>query len=407
VGPGFPPLDEELGLLPGALTPRLHEGLVRLGAEIPFGRAAALFARFTGVPVSEATARRLTEAAGAAAVVVAAAEVARLERAAPPPPPGPAVQQVSVDGAMAPLVGGEWAEVKTLVVGVVADRAGEPGLTAPSYFCRLADHATFTRLALGELHRRGTEAAGTVVGIADGAEWCQGFLDAHRPDAVRILDFPHAVEHLAAAAQAAFGSGTPVQADWLAAQATALKRDGPAGVLAALRALPIATAPDPVMAATDRDGCLAYLERRLGQLEYPAFIAAGYPIGSGAVESANKRVVEARLKGAGMRWARRHVDPVLALRGAVCSDRWDADWPATATELRMSARRRAELRAARPSPGASPVPATAPPPPPRPRPDRAIPCTRASGTPTFTHGRPTAAHPWKRTFRQPPPAPEL
>src|SRR5215203_5169119 len=122
-----------LGLLPGALTPRLHEGLVRLGAEIPFGRAAALFARFTGVPVSEATARRLTEAAGAAAVVVAAAEVARLERAAPPPPPGPAVQQVSVDGAMAPLVGGEWAEVKTLVVGVVADRAGEPGLTAPSY----------------------------------------------------------------------------------------------------------------------------------------------------------------------------------------------------------------------------------------------------------------------------------
>ena len=396
-------------MLPGALTPRLHEGLVRLGAEVPFGRAAALFARFTGVPVSEATARRLTEAAGAATVAVAAGDVARLEREAPSPPPGPAVQQVSVDGAMAPLVGGAWAEVKTLVVGVVADRAGEPGLTEPSYFCRLAEHTTFTRLAVGELHRRGTETAGTVVGVADGAGWCQGFLDAHRPDAVRILDFPHAVEHLGAVAQAVFGAGTAASGAWLAAQATDLKRDGPTGVLAALRTLPVGTAPDPTAAATVRDGCLTYLERRLGQPDYPAFLAAGYPIGSGAVESANKLVVEARLKGAGMYWARRHVDPLLALRGAVCSDRWDADWPATATELRMAARRRrADRRAARPSTGAPPpVPATAAAPASRSRPHRAVPRTRASGTPTVAHGRPTAAHPWKRTFPQPPRSPEL
>ena len=41
---------------------------------------------------------------------------------------------------------------------------------------------------------------------------------------------------------------------------------------------------------------LAYLEKRVGQLRYAAFRAQGYPIGSGIVESANKLVVEARLK---------------------------------------------------------------------------------------------------------------
>src|SRR5438046_98197 len=62
-----------------------------------------------------------------------------------------------------------------------------------SYFSRLADAETFTRLAWGELHRRGLETAGTVCGVMDGADWEQTFLDVHRPDAKRILDFPHSI----------------------------------------------------------------------------------------------------------------------------------------------------------------------------------------------------------------------
>src|SRR6266566_3315557 len=52
----------------------------------------------------------------------------RLERERPPAPDGPAVQYLSADGAMVPLVGGEWAEVKTLAIGVVEVRPGEDGL---------------------------------------------------------------------------------------------------------------------------------------------------------------------------------------------------------------------------------------------------------------------------------------
>ena len=112
MGPGFFPLDEELGLLPGHLTPRLQEGLVRLSTHIPsFAKAACELAFFTQTEVHRSTARRLTEAAGAAAVAVADAAVAQIAQTYPPSPPGPDTLIFSVDGAMIPLVHGQWAEV--------------------------------------------------------------------------------------------------------------------------------------------------------------------------------------------------------------------------------------------------------------------------------------------------------
>lgn len=66
---------------------------------------------------------------------------------------------------------------------------------------------------------------------------------------------------------------------------------------------------------------LAYLEKREGQMRDPVFRAWGWPLGSGALESANKLVVEARLKGGGMHRARPNVNPMLGLRNIVCSDR--------------------------------------------------------------------------------------
>lgn len=123
----FSPFDEALGLLPGALSPRLVEALARLGTKLPFGQAAEELQAGWGVWVSEDTARRVTAAAGAASVAVQEAALARLERELPAPPPGPAVQQVSADGAMVPLVGGDWAAVKTLAVGTLTSVPGKDG----------------------------------------------------------------------------------------------------------------------------------------------------------------------------------------------------------------------------------------------------------------------------------------
>ncbi len=189
-GAAFFPLDDELGLLPGMLTPSLQEDLVRLGAWMPFARASQELQHFRRVEVSRPVVERITEAAGAAYVDVQTAE--RIKRELPPSPPGPAKQFLSVDGAMVPVVGGEWAEVKTLVIGAVQPPTvvrGEPVVqtTQLSYFSRLAQAGIFQGLALVETQRRGVETAGLVAAVTDGSEWCQKFVDQHRSDAVRIF----------------------------------------------------------------------------------------------------------------------------------------------------------------------------------------------------------------------------
>lgn len=399
-------------MLPGALTPRLQEYAVRLGAWLPFRPAAALLAEFTGTAVDEAAVRRRTEAAGAAYAALQTAEVAALERDAPAPPAGPATVLLSVDGAMVPLVGGAWAEVKTLAVGTVQPPVLERGervthTTELSYFSRRAEAVEFSRLATVETHRRGVERAGRVAGVVDGAAWCQGFLDDHRPDATRILDFPHAAEYVARAGQAAGVADAAGQ--WLGAQLHALRHGPPATVLAALRGLrddlaacgDSGTAPAALATVT---ASLHYLETRQAQLAYADFAAAGLPIGSGSVESANKLVVEGRLKGSGMHWAPAHVDPLLALRNIVCADRWAEAWPQIAAELRATARRRSQQRRLARAAAANP-------PPPHPRPadppsvlalptarhdDHAPPRPGRHAPAPATPRAPAAAHPWRR-----------
>lgn len=400
-GPVFFPLDEELALLPGELSPWLQESLVRLGTWLPsFQQAAAALAWFSGVAVHESTVRRQTEAAGAAAVALQTAAVERLEERIVPVPAGPTIQQLSADGAMVPLRGGAWAEAKTVAIGVVQARPGPDGAPVVhteelSYFSRLADHASFSRLATAELHRRGTATAQTVAAVVDGSVWLQEFIDTHRPDAVRILDFPHAVEHLSTAAQASLGVGTAETTAWLAVHAHELKVGDPDAVLAALRTLPTHDATDPAAAALARDQALAYLVARREQIAYAQFQAQGLPIGSGSVESANKLVVEARLKGAGMHWARSHVDPMLALRTIVCNNRWDEAWPQIAQWLRTPARRRPTRRCAPPTLSA----AQAARPLPRPRPPttpKKPSIARPAHAPRIVNGRPTPDHPWKK-----------
>ncbi|MSP14427.1 MAG: hypothetical protein EXR62_15925, partial [Chloroflexi bacterium] len=55
----------------------------------------------------------------------------------------------------------------------------------------------------------------------------------------------------------------------------------------------------------------------------------------------NKLVVQARLKGAGMHWARQHVNPMLALRNVVCNDRWEEAWREITLVLRHKPQRTA------------------------------------------------------------------
>ena len=397
VGEAFFPLDEELGLVSGGLTPRGEELLARLASWMPFESAQELLEELVGVRVSKATARRATLATGMAGLAVWEAEVERLKQEAPQAPDGADKQVMSGDGAFVHLVGGEWVEVKTLTIGeVTRNSRGEVGIQQVSSCSRLAEASRFAETALVETHRRGLEQATAVCAVQDGAEWLQGLVDYHRADAVRILDFAHAAEYVNEIGQAVQAAGGRLPSRWFEGVRHHFRHQGPQRVLKHLSWL-AARYPSPTLQEK-----LAYLQKREAHMHYPTYQAAGWPIGSGSVESANKVVVEARLKGAGMRWTRHNVNPMLTLRNAACNRRWHETWQAARKQRQQSRQQQRSQRIqtryeqalrrlltlwcklSAPRPVAEPTPGSA--------------CSLAATAAAPPRGprRPAANHPWRR-----------
>jgi hypothetical protein len=397
----FSPLDEQLALLPGGLMPFMHECLVRLAAWMPFEKAAQFMEEMLGVVVSPATVTRCTEAAGAAYVRLQTEEADRIEQTAPAARVGAEKMVLSADGAMVPLRHGEWGEVRTLALGAVQAAIQEQDAwvvhtRGVSYFSRLVDARRFEHLSLVEIHRRGLEHSQQVAAVTDGADWLQSLIDYHCPQALRILDFPHAAQRFGQVGQALLGEGTPEAQQWIGDRLHQLKHQGPTQLLQELRSL---LEQHPELEVLKEN--LAYLEKREPQLHYPQFQAQGWPIGSGMVESGNKLVVEARLKGAGMHWRRENVNPMLGLRNVICSDRWSQEWPLIARQLRREARERCRQNREKRRLAKLPIPTetAAKPPPVEPRSSSQEKAPEKPRMQATRNGpkKPAANHPWRRS----------
>jgi hypothetical protein len=318
---GFFPLDQELQVPDGHLLPHAQDTLVSMSSELPFGRAVKHLERTLGVVVHASTARRQTLSVGQrmlegqnqhAQPLATCPEENASERMA-----------MSSDGSMVPLVGGVWAEVKVVAIGAVERRMrrGEEQIvtTNLTYFARMAPAAIFADQASAELRRRGIERAKEVCAIQDGAEWIQGFVQGHRHDALRILDFAHAANYVCEIADKVRESGGHLPVKWVDGVLHRLKHDGPTQVLRHLTRL---TRRYPQIQEQ-----VTYLQKRRELMDYPTYRTSGWPIGSGSVESSHKLVVQARLKGPGMHWKPEHVNPMLSLRLALLNERWAEAWP--------------------------------------------------------------------------------
>jgi hypothetical protein len=141
-----------------------------------------------------------------------------------------------------------------------------------------------------------------------------------------ILDFYHAAEYLSDLAKAWCGADTQT-AETLGQQwCHQLTHKGGPAVLATLRGLDLRG-----RSATAREcdqATVRYFENHLHRMDYPTYRAQGWQIGSGPVESACKRVVGQRLKGAGMRWGEDGAEAVCRLRALFLSESgpWDTFW---------------------------------------------------------------------------------
>jgi hypothetical protein len=349
VEPVFFPLDEELALLPGSLAPRQQEHLTHLASWMPFDKAAQMIEEILSVQTNEETVRQLSERLGAYMEAAQAEQDDAASSQESTEQPAPQRCAFSADGAMIALVNKQWAETRTVAIGEPqeersADGEREIHVGHLSYFSRLADASTFTDQAGVEIRRRKLTEARQVCAVMDGADWLQTFTQRHRPDAVRILDFPHAAEHVTQLLEALEKAGMSFPPHILDRCLHILKHRGPRPLLRLADRLERDLAQQKGVQEH-----LDYLLKREALMQYPECQRHGWPIGSGMVESANKNIVEARLKGPGRHWERKNVNPMLALRNAVCNDRWKEMWQKVVVQHRklqaLQRSARAEQRA--------------------------------------------------------------
>jgi hypothetical protein len=140
-----------------------------------------------------------------------------------------------------------------------------------------------------------------------------------------ILDFYHSAEHLRELAKAWHGAGTEGAAAQHQQWSHRLKQEGGQAVLDEMRALDGQSRPSAHEVLWKS---VTYFENQVYRMDYPRYVARGWQIVSGPVESACKMVVGQRLKRAGMRWREPGSDGVCHLRTQFLSERgqWDAFW---------------------------------------------------------------------------------
>jgi hypothetical protein len=215
-----------------------------------------------------------------------------------------------------------WREPKLLMIYAVKEKAGRVQMDktfAPVVDGTLDGPDALFRLMRRYLEQLEVKEADRVVVVADGARWIwkrvAGLLRGLKVDEQKVhqaVDFYHAVQHLSSAADLA-GSFTDRQKKkWLKTQSKRLLSGETDKVLAELEALAGAK-PSKKMGA--ELGYFLKHGREHKRMEYAALAKAGLPLGSGAIESAVRRIINLRLKGAGIFWHKPSAAAILLLRG--------------------------------------------------------------------------------------------
>jgi hypothetical protein len=308
----------------------VQEAVTRLGSRLPYQEAQEELELMWGVTISVATVREITMRHGRIADELIEKERKELAEEAPAATAKPNKLVMSADGAMVQLRNGEWGEVKTVAFGEFEtkwDGKNQEVVTKTekiSYFASADKAEQFSDKAIVEWQRRGGENAAQVVAVNDGAAWIQSFIDYHCPQAIRVIDFAHAQAYVATVGKAVYGADSETFKQWYAKMSKQLGQKAPQRTLNDLRFLWTQNQTHPE--ADEIEHAIRYLERREAMIDYPHFRRNGIPIGSGMVESGHKVVVQRRMKQAGMRWAEENLNPMLALRMAICNKRWASSW---------------------------------------------------------------------------------
>ena len=332
------PLREHWGLRPNqTLSPLLEDRLCfTVTATGSYEEAAAVATKW-GVTVDDALLHALVQRMGARAEALTQQ---RLEQGATESEP----RRVAVDPLVLMIDGWqvrhrgadwgasqrkpdavrvEWHELKTAVIyrhdqsgrsasgrGVLADKA---------VVSWQGEAVEFGRRVHWEASRRGLGRAKNVLVVADGAAWIWNLVAARWSGATPLLDFYHASQHLWAMGEALHGEAGA--AGWVEPRLHRLRHGQAAAVIEEIRREPIPRGERGVVVRREAN----YFATQVGRMNYRRVSARGWPIGSGAVESACRHK-QCRFKRPGQFWTRRGLRHLSALEEARHNNHWDALW---------------------------------------------------------------------------------
>lgn len=323
---GFFPLDEKLGLGRRVHSADLAKQMVWLSGLLPYKQVEEVFERIGHCAVARMSVWRQAEQHGERlrAYLERKQEQVGVERVVLPPPGQDHRQPkgISLDGGMINIRGEGWKEIKVGAIGDIEQRSERDPVTDEEklqahcihvgYAAVLGSPEAFApalwALAVG---KEVPQAADSCV-TADGAEWIWNLTADLFPDSAQIVDWYHASEHLATAAHALHPQDAAKAERWLNDRREHLYLGE------------VAPITDPLDRAGLSDHA-RYFHTHQRRMQYQEFREQGYPIGSGTAESGIKQF-RVRLSGPGMRWTRPAAQRMLAIRGAVLGNEFDALW---------------------------------------------------------------------------------
>lgn len=331
------PWDAELGLGASSLTPAASEVASIAGVQSSFAQTAEITLRkLCGLRLSESTVERVTESAGE--------RLARLLQESVTFGKGePWAWQRDAQGRRCAYVGldatgvrqqgehGERADGRMAYVAMIYNPRNkcDANPAAPHQVRYLAGFYGLDELGL-QLRRQaaqvGWDEAEQQIAISDGGSGLETFLRQNFPLAECILDFWHAAEHLTELGLAFYNDQESERRKQVDAWCHQLKTEGGLAVLETLEALEVGALG--LAAWSAYEDCVRYFRNHHHRMDYPRYVANGWQIGSGPVESGCKTVVGNRLKGSGMRWSEHGSDALCHLRALYLSEpgQWEAFW---------------------------------------------------------------------------------
>ena len=322
----------ELGLPRGRYSRAMEEVIALAGAGDVYRQGLMLVNRLTGADVSVHKAERTVAAWGREAKEKAKAQVrepqSSAERIAATRPIKGLRQCVTVDGTMVQTTEG-WREVK-LVATYRFDQEGNKQGQA-LYAGTLHYHEDYADLAWWLMEHSGASRAEVLVWLGDGAPWVWKVQELLAPHAVAIVDFYHCHARLNALGRALYGDGEAGRR-WSQKWTKNLYLGKVEALVRELAGLSASWGEPPGDCANDDPRKLLaeahrYFANNAERMRYDLYVARGYPIGSGVVESSCRHIVGLRMKRtATMAWTERNAEAMVQLRCLSASREWDRFW---------------------------------------------------------------------------------